>query len=92
MSQKSKAELVKLINDVIDEKRSASYAGGTLCIPDDESKHGLLFLNVSEDNQADEVLYALAKCYIKYRSKANCFWDLSHEIVARIEKEKKICA
>ena len=88
MSQKSKAELVKLINDVIDEKIPASYAGGTLIITDKESERGMLMLNVSNDNQADEVLYALAKCYIKYKSKANCFWDLSHEIVNRIEKRK----
>jgi len=78
-----KTKLVELINAVIEEKSSASYAGGTLCIMHEGE---LLLLNVSDDNQAGEVLFALAKCYIKYKTKTHCFWDLSHEIIDRIEK------
>jgi len=70
---KSKAELVKIINDIIDEKIPAVYAASTLCVNIDGE---ILYLNISDDNQSNEVLYALAKCYIKYKTENHAYWEL----------------
>jgi exonuclease VII large subunit len=84
---KNKSELVQLINDIIDEKIGAVYVASTLCIfPPDDELH--IYLNISDDNQSEEVLYALAKCYIKYKTENHCHWKLAHEIIKRNELKK----
>lgn len=75
---KSKAELVTIINDIIDEKISACYVASTLCVEIDGE---MLLLNISNDNQSNEVLYALAKCYIKYKTPNHTYWELAQKII-----------
>ncbi len=83
---KNKSELVQLINDIIDEKIRASYAASTLCVRQDDGS--ILYLNISDDNQSEEVLYALAKCYVKYKTENHAYWKLAHEIIERNEWKK----
>ena len=81
---KSKSEIVQIINDIIDAKIGAVYMASTILVSKDDE---VLSLNISDDNQSEEVLYALAKCYIKYKTESHCFWKLAHDIIDRVEKK-----
>ena len=82
---KSKSELAQIVNDIIDEKIGAVYMASTLLVKQDNETY--MYLNISDDNQSEEVLYALAKCYVKYKTENHCYWKLAYEIIDRIEKK-----
>ncbi len=80
-------EITKILQNVLDEKDSASYIGGTLCI---EYQNRVLLLNIGNgvlagkthrDRNYPLIETMLCKMYLKYKSPNHAFWQYASDIV-----------
>jgi hypothetical protein len=69
---------IEAVNQIIAEEKGGAYMGGSLTTSIDEDT---VVLNISCEDNTPELRKALAKCYLKNKTKNHCYWDLAQSLL-----------
>jgi hypothetical protein len=79
-------DTIKILQEIFNEKRAGSYAGGTLTVTDHDN---FLMFNVGKGSSDEENCW-IALNYIKYKNPDCFFWDEAIKILQMTPDFKKI--